>query len=186
MNHNLLCIFVATVSLSTSFSQGHAQERAADRQKPIFPSTATHPVVGQSDEMVWSSFGDRDDPALSFAVPETDNRLWLMRCARQENGNVRIMHQLEAQSAKMGAGDQFGFTIRVDENPSIGMIGQMRLSNGEGGAYYAPKFYTGNRHRLFGALARGKRAYFNMNGDKFSIHLKGSGDALKQFLQACR
>ena len=186
MKHNFHFAAGLTLAIFTMPSPASTQERAADRQKAVMPTLATYRDIGQDSDMVWSSFGDANDPALSFAAPETDNRLWLMRCAKQENGSIRIMHQLEAQSATMGAGDQFGFTIRIDDNPSIGMIGQMRLSSGEGGTYYAPKFYTGNRHRLFGALARGKRAYINMNGDKFSIHLKGSGDALKQFLRACR
>lgn len=151
----------------------------------VMPTLATYPDAGQEFGMVWSNWGDADNPHLDFAAPETDNRLWQMSCRRMADGNATVVHQLEAGSRELGAGDRFGFTIRVDERPSLGLIARMELTEGEGGKYYTPRFYTSIRHGLFEALAKGKRAYINLNGNKFSVHLSGSGEALKSFLRAC-
>ena len=85
----------------------------------------------------------------------------------------------------MVAEDQFGFTVRVDDNASIGVLARMLPTQIEGQDLVMPQFYLPNNHALFPALARGKRAFVNLNGNKFSIHLKGSGDALVTFLRAC-
>ena len=150
------------------------------------PTTATYPDMGEEFRMQWMGWADGEDAGVDFGVPETDNRLWSIRCERPSGGVVRIVHQIEGGSKEMGAGDRFGFTIRVDERPSLGFIARMELSDGEGGKYYAPKFYTSNRHPVYEDLAKGKRAYINLDGNKFSVHLRGSGDALTSFLRACQ
>ena len=149
------------------------------------PSLATYPDMGEEFGMQWMGYGDAADPYVDFAAPETDNRLWSIRCIRRA-GNARIRHQIEGGAKDMGAGDRFGFTIRVDDRPSLGLIARMELTDGEGGPYYVPRFYTSNRHSLYEDLAKGNRAYVNLNGNKFSVHLRGSGKALIDFLKACR
>lgn len=184
MIYKYIALFAASFALACP-SHLLAQEDEIAGAKAVMPNLTEYPDAGQEFGMVWSSWGDTADPRLDFAAPETDNRLWLMTCKRQPNGKATIVHQLEASSKGAGAGDRFGFTIRVDQNPSLGLIARMELTDGEGGKYYVPRFYTSNRHSLFESLAKGSRAYVNMNGNKFSVHLTGSGDAIKNFLRAC-
>lgn len=150
------------------------------------PTTANYHDMGDEFGMQWQGWSDDGQPRIDFGVPETDNRLWRIRCVRPNGKAPRIIHQIEAGSKEMGAGDRFGFTIRVDKQPSLGFIARMELSNGEGGKYYTPKFYTSARHPIYQHLAKGSRAYINLNGNKFSVHLKGSGDVLVAFLNACK
>jgi hypothetical protein len=163
-----------------------AQETDIPGAKAVMPTLAEYPDRGQSYDMQWTAWGETETPRVDFGTPETDNRLWTIRCNRAANGRVRIVHQIEAVPRDMGSGDRFGFSIRVDKGSSLGLIARMELANGEGGQYYVPRFYTANRHALYVALAKGSRAYINLNGNKFSVHLKGSGDAIKSFLKRCR
>tara|TARA_R110000824_G_scaffold84095_1_gene209989 strand:+ start:144 stop:713 length:570 start_codon:yes stop_codon:yes gene_type:complete len=153
--------------------------------KPAIPSREDYPDAGQVFGMVWHNDSEDKLPLLSFMVPETDNRLWTMRCEKLDNGSLRIAHMIIATPREMVAEDQFGFTVRVDDNASIGVLARMLPTQIEGQDLVMPQFYLPNNHALFPALARGKRAFVNLNGNKFSIHLKGSGDALVTFLRAC-
>lgn len=159
---------------------------AAEAIKPATPSREDYPDAGQVFGMVWHDEGSGDAPALSFMVPETDNRLWTMRCEKGRKGSVRIAHMIIATPKEVVADDQFGFTVRVDDKPAIGILARMLPAEIEGVAYPMPQFYLPISHPLFPALARGNRAFVNLNGNKFSVHLKGSGDALVEFLRACR
>lgn len=163
-----------------------AQDRDIPGAKATMPTLASYPDRGQQYGMQWTLWGEADRPRVDFATPETDNRLWTIRCNRMANGRVRIVHQIEAEARDMGAGDRFGFSIRVDRGKSLGLIARMELANGDGGSYYVPRFYTANRHALYVALAKGNRAYINLNGNKFSVHLKGSGEAIKAMLRRCQ
>ena len=136
--------------------------------------------------MVWHDESRDDVPALSFMVPGTDNRLWTMGCRRLENGSVRIAHMILATPREVVAEDQFGFTVRVDDNSSIGILARMLPAQIEGENHPTAQFLRPNNHALFPALARGNRAFVNLNGNKFSVHLQGSGGALEKFLRACR
>ena len=102
-------------------------------------------------------------------------------------GNARIRHQIEGGAKDMGAGRSISASrSALMTGHRSGMIARMELTDGEGGQYYVPRFYTSNRHSLYEDLAKGNRAYVNLNGNKFSVHLKGSGKALIDFLKACR
>lgn len=176
-----LVILAAAISIPAA-----AQESDIPGSKATMPTLAGYPDRGQEYDMEWTAWGETDTPRVDFGTPETDNRLWTIRCNRTSSGRVRIVHQIEADARDMGAGDRFGFTIRVDKGSSLGLIARMELTNGEGGQYYVPRFYTANRHALYVALAKGSRAYINLNGSKFSVHLKGSGDAIKSLLKRCQ
>ena len=53
----------------------------------------------------------------------------------------------------MVAEDQFGFTIRVDGDASIGILARMLPAQIEGEDLTMPQFYLPNNHALFPALA---------------------------------
>ncbi len=154
--------------------------------KPTIPSREDYPDAGQAFGMVWDYNGNVEDPVLAFQVPETDNRLWTMGCKKQSDGSVRIANMIIATPKELMAEDRFGFTIRVDNAQSIGVLARMLPAKLEGENYHMPQFYLPNSHSLFPALARGSRAFVNLNGNKFSVHLKGSGEALTKFLKACQ
>lgn len=180
-------ILYPTALLTAAFAvPAIAQETEIPGAKATMPTLSSYPDRGREYDMQWTLWGEEDEPRIDFGTPETDNRLWTIRCNRMANGRVKIVHQLEADARDMGAGDRFGFSIRVDRGSSLGLIARMELTNGEGGSYYVPRFYTANRHALYVALAKGNRAYINLNGNKFSVHLKGSGDAIKSFLKRCQ
>lgn len=178
----------ATAILALGASPGGATQSGAvadETVKPTIPSREDYPDAGQAFGMVWHNDSDGKLPTLSFMVPETDNRLWTMRCERFDNGSVRIGHLIIATPREMVADDQFGFTVRVDDGASIGVLARMLPAQIEGEDLVMPQFYLPNNHALFPALARGNRAFVNLNGNKFSVHLKGSGDALVAFLRGC-
>lgn len=159
---------------------------AEQAAKPDVPSREDYPDAGQAFGMVWDYMGNDDNPVLAFQVPQTDNQLWTMACKKRTDGSVRIANMIIAAPNELVAEDRFGFTIRVDNGQSIGILARMLPANLEGEDYHMPQFYLPNSHILFPALARGKRAYINLNGNKFSVHLKGSGEALTNFLKACQ
>ncbi|WP_339693274.1 hypothetical protein [uncultured Parasphingorhabdus sp.] len=179
----------AAIVLALVASSGNATQSGAvedEMAKPAIPSREDYPDAGQAFGMVWHNESDGKRPMLTFMVPETDNRLWTMRCEKLDNGSVRIAHMIIATPREMVAEDQFGFTVRVDDGASIGVLARMLPTQIEGQDLVMPQFYLPNNHALFPALARGNRAFVNLNGNKFSLHLKGSGDALITFLRACQ
>lgn len=182
MSAATIVILALVASPGTASRSGVVADKMA---KPAAPSREDYPDAGQAFGMVWHNDSDGKSPMLSFMVPETDNRLWTMRCEKLDNGSVRIAHMIIATPREMVAEDQFGFTVRVDDNASIGVLARMLPTQIEGEDLVMPQFYLPNNHALFPALARGKRAFVNLNGSKFSVHLKGSGDALVTFLRAC-
>ncbi|MEP3916215.1 MAG: hypothetical protein ABJM34_12945, partial [Parasphingorhabdus sp.] len=55
----------------------------------------------------------------------------------------------------------------------------------QGVSSHYPQFDISDSHNLWDEMRRGKRAFVNMNGNKFSIHLNGSSHAIQNFLNAC-
>ena len=184
---NLYAALLAAFALVAS-PAGASQSSVSDAAlvKPTMPSREDYPDAGLAFGMVWHDESAGDAPALSFMVPETDNRLWTMGCRRLENGSVRIAHMILAAPKEVVADDQFGFTVRVDDKAAIGILARMLPAQIEGEVFPTPQFLLPNNHALFPALARGNRAFVNLNGNKFSVHLQGSGSALERFLRACR
>lgn len=184
---NLYAAVLAAFALVAS-PAGASRSSGSDARsiKPTLPSREDYPDAGLAFGMVWHDESHGDTPALSFMVPETDNRLWTMGCRKLENGSVRIAHMILTAPKEAVAEDQFGFTVRVDDNPSIGILARMLPAQIEGEITPTPQFLLPNNHALFPALARGNRAFVNLNGNKFSVHLQGSGGALERFLRACR
>lgn len=178
----------ATAMISTPLVAQTASPpgESARGAKPTTPSREDYPDAGQAFGMVWDYNGNVEDPVLAFQVPETDNQLWTMGCKKQADGSVRIANMIIATPKELMAEDRFGFTIRVDDAQSIGVLARMLPAQVEGENYHMPQFYLPNSHSLFPALARGSRAFVNLNGNKFSVHLKGSGEALTKFLKACQ
>lgn len=154
--------------------------------KPVAPPREDYPDAGQAFGMVWHYNGDEAAPVLAFKVPDTDNRFWTMACKRQQDGTVRIANMIFAAPKDLVAEDRFGFTVRVDDGRSIGVLARMLPADIEGRNSYMPQFYLPGSHDLLAALKKGSRAYVNLNGNRFSVHLSGSGDALTKFLDACQ
>lgn len=189
IENNIRVILAAAAGLAVTFTPLLAQAPIATDQsavKPVIPSREDYPDAGQAFGMVWYYSNIDEKPFLAFQVPETDNQLWTMACHKQKDDSVRIANNIIATPPELVAEDYFGFTIRVDDGRSIGLLARMAPVNLEGEGYHMPRFYLPNSHVLFPALAQGNRAYVNLNGNKFSIHLKGSGDALVEFLKACQ
>ncbi len=179
----------AAAILALVASPGNASQSGdggAEMARPTIPSREDYPDAGQAFGMVWHNDSNGKLPVLTFMVPETDNRLWTMHCQKLDNGSVRIANMIIATPRESYAEDQFGFTVRVDDGASIGVLARMLPTQIEGQDLVMPQFYLPNNHSLFPALARGNRAYVNLNGNKFSLHLKGSGDALITFLRGCK
>lgn len=168
-----------------SFAQSDSSTELTVNKAEI-PSREDYPDAGQAFGMVWQYTNHDTKPFLAFQVPETDNQLWTMACQRQKDGTVRIANMIIAAPKELVAEDRFGFTVRVDDGRSIGVLARMMPASLEGVDHHMPQFYLPNNHSLFPALARGNRAYVNLNGNKFSVHLKGSGEALTKFLKTCR
>ena len=164
--------------------------------KPTAPPREDYPDAGQAFGMVWHYNGNAAAPVLAFQVPDSDNRFWTMACKKQQDGSVRIANVIFAAPRGLVANDRFGFTVRVDDGRSIGVLARMlpadiqardiQARDIQGKNAYMPQFYLPESHDLLSAMKKGSRAYINLNGNKFSMHLNGSGDALKNFLGACQ
>ncbi|HEY9091013.1 hypothetical protein [Parasphingorhabdus sp.] len=172
----------AQVDASSKSSPVAAEEAV----KPVLPSRVDYPDAGQAFGMGWHYNGDVTAPVLSFMSPQTDNRFWTMACKRQADGTVRISNMIAAAPKELVAGDRFGFTVRIDDGRSIGVLARMMPTGDADKKSYMPQFYLPGSHDLLTAMAQGERAFVNLNGHKFSVHLNGSGEALKNFLNACQ
>ncbi|WP_422344938.1 hypothetical protein [Parasphingorhabdus sp.] len=151
------------------------------------PSEELYEDVGRGVGMTWSFQSQRGKPALEFGVKETEHRLdrlWEFSCANFKNGTVS--NTLFANPPELREGDQFGFSIRIDNGKSYGLIGRMDPIQIQGSNTNFPHFDIGRSHDLWKALRLGNRAFINLNGNKFSIHLEGSGTAIGKFLNVCK
>lgn len=159
---------------------------AEEAARPALPSRLDYPDAGQAFGMGWHYNGDDAAPALAFKSLQSDNRFWTMACMKQPDGTVRISNVIAAAPKDLIGGDRFGFTVRVDDGRSIGVLARMMPNGAAEKLSYSPQFFLPGSHDLLTAMAQGQRAFVNLNGHKFSVHLTGSGDALKSFLAACQ
>lgn len=159
------------------------------QDKGRVPSMEVYEDVGRGVGMEWKYQALNGKPLLEFGVTETNHRLdrlWEFSCASLENGRSKIANTVFAKPPEVREGDRFGFSIRIDDGKSFGLIGRNDLFEIQGFYSHFPQFDIFDSHSLWGALRRGERAFVNMNGNKFSIHLEGSADPIKRFLNACR
>ncbi len=173
---------LALVSLAVSFPAFAQDEVPA-------PSQEIYDDVGRGLGMEWSFQTQNGEPMLEFGVKETDHRLdrlWEFSCASVESGHATISNTIFATAPGVQNDDQFGFSIRVDNGKSLGLIGRKDPFQIQGNSAYFPRFDISDTHKLWDALRRGERAFVNLNGNRFSFHLEGSGDAINGFLNACR
>lgn len=153
------------------------------------PSLELYEDVGRGIGMEWNYQTQDGKPMLEFGVKETNHRLdrlWEFSCASVKSGRVTISNTIFAAAPEVQNDDQFGFSVRVDNGKSFGLIGRKDAFQIQGNNAYFPSFDMSDTHNLWDALRRGKRAFVNLNGNKFSFHLEGSGDAINRFLSACR
>ncbi|MGB5484896.1 hypothetical protein [Parasphingorhabdus sp.] len=153
------------------------------------PSPRAYQDVGRGAGMEWSYHIRNGKPLLEFGVKETGHRLdrlWEFSCASDHNGRAIISNTIFARSPELQNNDQFGFSIRVDNGKSIGLIARKDPFEIQGHNAYFPRFDMSATHILWDALRRGERAFVNLSDNRFSLHLEGSGKAIKKFLDACR
>jgi hypothetical protein len=158
-------------------------------EKSPTPSLAIYEDVGRGLGMEWFFQSNNGNPILEFGVKETDHRLdrlWEFSCTNFGSKNDTISNTIFAKSPEVRTDDQFGFSIRIDNGKSFGLIGHKGLFEIQGTQTYFPQFDISHNHGLWEALRRGERAFVNLNGNKFSIHLNGSANAINAFLNACR
>lgn len=144
--------------------------------------------VGRGLGMEWNFHTVDGKPILEFGVKETSHRLdrlWEFTCANLDAGNGTISNTIFAKSPEVRKGDEFGFSIRIDDGRSFGLVGHRGLFEIQGVSSHYPQFDISDSHNLWDEMRRGKRAFVNMNGNKFSIHLEGSSHAIQNFLNAC-
>ena len=158
-------------------------------QIAVSPNIKEYEDVGQGLGMVWHYQGKDGAPVLEFGVKETNHRLdslWELTCANFANGSGTISNTIFANPPEADENDEFGFSVRVDDGNSIGLIGRKAPFQIQGTKSYFPQFQISDKHKLWDALRGGERAFVNLNGNKFSIHLKGSADAIGSFFSECR
>ncbi|MFK7840999.1 MAG: hypothetical protein AB8B54_01935 [Sphingorhabdus sp.] len=150
--------------------------------------TESYVDVGSGLGMEWNFHTVDGQPILEFGVKETSHRLdrlWEFTCANLDAGQGTISNTIFAKSPEVRKGDEFGFSIRVDDGRSFGLVGHKGLFQIQGVSSHYPQFDISDSHNLWDEMRRGKRAFVNMNGNKFSIHLNGSSHAIQNFLNAC-
>lgn len=162
---------------------------ASAKGKTEAPSLEVYEDVGEGLGMEWFFQANNGNPILEFGVKETSHRLdrlWEFSCASLKAENGTISNTIFAKPRDIRRNDQFGFSIRVDNGESFGLIGRRASFEIQGIETYFPQFKIPESHNLWSALQRGERAFVNLNGNKFSIHLDGSANAINAFLSACK
>ncbi len=153
------------------------------------PSLEEYEDVGRGMGMAWYFHTNDGNPILEFGVKETSHRLdrlWEFSCANLADDNSTISNTIFAKPREVRRNDQFGFSIRIDNGKSFGLVGRRAAFDIQGTETYFPQFKIPENHSLWNALQRGERAFVNLNGNKFSIHLDGSSRAINAFLTACK
>lgn len=153
------------------------------------PSLDVYEDVGEGLGMEWFFQANNGNPILEFGVKETSHRLdrlWEFSCGSLRTDDGSISNTIFAKPRDIRRNDQFGFSIRVDDGESFGLIGRRASFEIQGTETYFPQFKIPEDHSLWRALQRGERAFVNLNGNKFSIHLDGSANAIHAFLNACK
>lgn len=172
-----LCLLLCLIGM-TAAAPLAAQSYAA-------PTKMTYPDFGEEQGMQWVFAKIGGKAFLDFKEPETDNELWRFACEKYRGDSYVIGNTLLASPLNQRADDRFGMTMRVDNGNSFGLIARMDKTMVEGKEQYFPYFAMPKDHSLWDALRRGSRAYIDLGGRRFSIHLRGSGDAIKSFLDGC-
>ncbi|GAB5488401.1 MAG: hypothetical protein Pars2KO_19710 [Parasphingorhabdus sp.] len=159
------------------------------KSKTNSPSLSDYKDVGRGLGMEWFFHADNGNPVLEFGVKETSHRLdrlWEFSCAGLKSNKIAISNTIFAKPREVRRNDEFGFSIRVDNGESFGLIGRRTSFEIQGTQAFFPQFRISQNHDLWSALQRGQRAFVNLNGTKFSIHLDGSANAIQAFLNACK
>lgn len=158
-------------------------------EKAPSPSLDDYADVGREMGMEWYFQTNEGKPILEFGVKETNHRLdrlWEFSCANLVSEKSTISNTIFAKPRDVRINDQFGFSIRIDNGQSFGLIGRRASFDIQGTETHFPQFKISEKHDLWNALQRGERAFVNLNGNKFSIHLDGSANAIHAFLAACK
>lgn len=179
---NILYSAIALLSLSYTSS-------AISQDIDHSPSLKDYEDFGQGLGMEWFFQTDNGKPVLEFGVKETSHRLdrlWELSCTGIAESSNTISNTIFAVPPEVRHNDQFGFSIRIDDGQLFGLVGQQSSLKIQDTQIHFPQFAISENHKLLRALQRGNRAYINLNGNKFSIHLDGSASAIKAFLEACK
>ena len=167
---------------------------AASAKQDYQPKLEMFPDVGHAFNMSWS-YSDKGEPSVSYGSPNTDNFLWQFYCGRKANiisqnqkiaPTYPVTGTLNATTVDLRPDDQFGFTIRVDNGRSQGLLGQLgpiKIGNND---FNMPELVLDAKNPLFEKLANGKRAFLKIDGNRFSIDLSGSLQPIRQFVSACK
>lgn len=167
---------------------------ASSARKDYQPKLGTFPDVGQAFNMTWR-YVDKGTPTVTYGSPDTDNFIWQFSCGRKANiitQNQKIAPVypvtgiLNATTTDLRPDDQFGFTVRVDNGRSQGLLGQLgpiKIGNND---FNMPELVLDANNPLFEKLANGKRAFLKIDGNRFSVDLVGSLQPIRQFVTACK
>lgn len=188
----------ASSTVASQPAQGSAKRLekapAGSAKSDYQPKLAMFPDVGQAFNMSWS-YSDRSEPSVTYGSPKTDNFIWQFSCGRKANiisqnqkiaPTYPVTGTLNATTVDLRPDDQFGFTIRVDNGRSQGLLGQLgpiKIGNND---FNMPELVLDANNPLFEKLANGKRAFLKIDGNRFSVDLSGSLQPIRQFVAACK
>ncbi|QJB68046.1 hypothetical protein [Parasphingorhabdus halotolerans] len=178
-NSKKLCFAIAMGSLPIPVFAQHNSS----------PPMEDYEDVGQGAGMEWHYQIKDGVPNLEFGVKETGHRLdrlWEFSCSKMEGEHGTISNTIFAKPPEIQPDDQFGFSVRIDKGKSVGLVANRGPFQVQGYDTYFPQFEITDKHDLWDLLRHGKRAYINLNGNKFSIHLDGSAKAIGTFINSCR
>ena len=179
---------MAILSSTTLIASSLTMPAMAHSMDPL-PSLNEYEDVGRGLGMEWFFHSNQGNPILEFGVKETSHRLdrlWEFTCENKEKNRISISNTIFAAARDARRNDEFGFSIRIDNGESFGLVGRRAAFKIQGTETYFPQFQISENHSLLTALQRGERAFVNLNGNKFSIHLDGSSRAIDAFLNACK
>ncbi|QJB68138.1 hypothetical protein [Parasphingorhabdus halotolerans] len=170
------------------------QAQGTSASKDYQPQLAMFPDAGQAFNMRWT-YSDKGQPSVVYGSPNTDNVMWQFSCGRKPNiisQNQKVAPVfpvtgiINATTTDLRPEDQFGFTVRVDNGASQGLLGQLGSTQIGNDDFYMPNLVLDANNPLFEKLANGKRAFLKIDGNRFSIDLTGSLEPIRQFVSACK
>ena len=143
--------------------------------------------VGQVMGMEWYFQNKHNKPALAFGVKDVGYWFWKISCdGTQKRDKIAVKNIILVKHGNVRVNDEFGLTIRIDDRQSHGVTGKMKPYQGLGYESVYPQFYVSDKDDFWNDLRRGSRAFINLNGNKFSVHLEGSSSSVKSFIKACQ
>ena len=179
-NMNRLVLF-GLVAGSIGSSPSLALSSSTDRYQGHYSD------VGQVMGMEWYFQNKHNKPALAFGVKDVGYWFWKISCdGEQKRDKIAVQNTILVKNDNVRVNDEFGLTIRIDGRQSHGVTGKMKPYQGLGYQSVYPQFYVSNKDAFWDDLRRGSRAFVNLNGNKFSVHLKGSSSSVKSFIKACQ